>query len=242
MISTALFKRDIKINYKLWFVITAVMLLLLTALFFATSGAEGGVMIIQQFYTLFAALIPVFYIGSAGNKLVAAQVDNGSFSYVMSAPLKRMTVYVTQGVFLISSVALMYALFFISGVIAFKIWGQFMDTSAFFILNFGSFLLNLVICGISYFASCCFNSAAAATSVGTGLPLAFFLLYVVATFFGSNKLLSYCKYFTINFLYRPADIIAQNSDMAWEFLALFAIAAALFAAGAMLFKKKDLPL
>lgn len=242
MISKALLKRDIKVSYKLWLVITGVMLLLLFALFFATSGTEGGVMIIQQFYTLFASLIPVFYIGATGNKLIASQVDNGSFSYVMSAPLKRRTVYVTQGAFLIVSVVVMYTLFFITGLVAFAIWGQFMDISTFFLLNFGSLLLNMVISGIAYFASCCFNSAGAATSIGTGLPLAFFLLYVVSTFFGSNKILGYCKYLTINSLYNPSDIIACNSDMVWQFLLMFAMAAVLFIAGAIVFKKKDLPL
>ena len=61
MISRALFKRDLHVSLKLWLVITAV-LLLLSALLYATSGMEGsGAGVIQQFYTLFAALIPVFY-------------------------------------------------------------------------------------------------------------------------------------------------------------------------------------
>lgn len=242
MISKALLKRDMKVGYKLWLAITAVMLLLLAALFFATSGTEGGVMIIQQFYTLFAALIPVFYIGAMANKLIVSQVDNGSFSYVMSAPLKRSKVMLTQGGFLIASVTLMYVMFFAMGLVAFALWGQFMDMGTFFLLNFGSLLFNLVVSGIAWFASCCFNSSAPATSVGTGLPLVFFLLYVVSVFFGSNKLLGYCRYFTINSLYSPSDIIAGNQDMVWQFLMMFGMAAVLFFAGAVVFEKKDLPL
>ena len=87
-----------------------------------------------------------------------------------------------------------------------------------------------------------FNSSAAATSVGTGLPLIFFLLHVVATFFGSNKLLSCCKYLTINSLYSPTDIIACSSNMVWQFLLMSVTAAALFLAGMAVFRKKDLPL
>lgn len=242
MISKALLKRDFKIGYKLWLVVTAIMLLLLAALFFATSGAEGGNMVVQQFYTLFAALIPVFYIGAMGNKLIVSQVDNGSFAYVMSAPLKRSKVAFTQGFFLIASVTLMYLLFFVMGLVAFALWGQFMDVGTFFLLNFGSLLFNLVISGIAWFASCCFNSSGPATSVGTGLPLVFFLLYVVSTFFGSNKLLGYCRYFTVNSLYSPSDIIAGSSDVVWQFLLMFGMAVILFLAGAIVFKKKDLPL
>ncbi|MGN0203418.1 MAG: hypothetical protein ACI4BB_02670, partial [Coprococcus sp.] len=238
-----LFKRDFKISLKLWLVITTVMALLLLALFYATSGMDGsGAMVIQQFYTLFAALIPVFFIGTTGTKLIAAQVDNGSFSYVMSAPIKRRTVAFTQAFFLIISVLAMYVIFIAVGLIAFALWGEMLELKVFFLLTLGSLLFNLMISGIAYFATCIFNSSAMATSMGTGLPLVFFLLYIVATFFGSNKLLSYCKYFTINFLYNPADIIACNSNMVWQFLAMFTIAAVLYFTGMTIFKKKDLPL
>ncbi|MGM9606293.1 MAG: hypothetical protein ACI3XJ_02180 [Oscillospiraceae bacterium] len=243
MISKALFKRDLKISWKLWLVITAVMVLLLFALFFATSGMDGsGAMVIQQFYTLFAALIPVFFIGTTGTKLIAAQVDNGSFSYVMSAPLKRRTVAFTQAFFLILSVAVMYVLFLAVGLISFFLWGEVLEGKVFFLLTFGSLLFNLMVSGIAYFATCLFNSSGAATSVGTGLPLVFFLLHIVATFFGGNQLLSFCKYFTINSLYSPADIIACSSDMVLQFLVMAAAAAVLFLAGMAVFRKKDLPL
>lgn len=243
MISKALLKRDLKISWKMWLVITAVMVLLLFALLFATSGMDGsGTMVIQQFYTLFAALIPVFFIGTTGNKLIAAQVDNGSFSYVMSAPLKRRTVAFTQAFFLVACVVVMYALFLVVGLISFTIWGEMLELKAFFLLTFGSLLFNLLVSGIAYFFSCLFNSSGASTAAGTGLPLAFFLLHIVSTFFGSNKLLSCCKYLTINSLYSPADIIACNSSMVWQFLLMVSMAAALFLAGMAVFEKKDLPL
>lgn len=242
MISTALLKRNFKITKILWCVITAVMVLLLFALFFATDGSPAGTMIIQQFYSLFAALMPVFYIGSAAKKMIAEQVDNGSFSYVMSAPLKRRTVAMTQGVYLILSVFMMYVLFVVVGLVSFAIWGQFMDLSDYLLLNLRSLLLNLVISGIGFLATCYFNSAAKASAVAMGLPMGFFLLYVVATFFGSNKLLSYCKYITINSLYSPGDILAGSSDVIWQFAVLVVLAAAMFIIGGLIFEKKDLPL
>lgn len=243
MISKALFKRDLKLSFKLWLVITTVMALLLFALFYATSGMDGsGAMVIQQFYTLFAAVIPLFFIGTAGNKLIAAQIDNGSFAYVMSAPLKRRKVAFTQAFFLIVSVVAMYAVLTAVGLISFAIWGEVLGLKVFFLLTLGSLLLNLLVSGIAYFATCVFNSVGAATSLGIGLPLVFFLLHIVATFFGSNKLLSCCKYLTINSLYSPADIIAANSDMVRQFLVMFGAAAVLYLAGMTVFKKKDLPL
>lgn len=242
MMSHALLKRDFRITKALWCVITAVMGLLLLALFFATNGSPAGTMIIQQFYSLFASLMPVFYIGSAAKKLIAEQVDNGSFSYVMSAPLKRKTVAITQGAYLILSVLMMYVLFVCVGLVSFAIWGQFMDLGDYLLLNLGSLLLNLVISGIGFIATCYFNSAAKTSAVSTGLPMGFFLLYVVSSFFGSNKLLSCCKYLTINTLYSPTDILSGSSNVIWQFAVLAVIAVVAFRAGGLIFEKKDLPL
>ena len=243
MISKALFKRDLKISWKMFAIITGVMMLLMFALFFATSGMEGsGGMVIQQFYSLFASLMPVFYIGSTANKLIAAQIDNGSFAVVMSSPLKRRKVALTQACFLILSVLVMYLLFFLIGLIAFAIWGELVEMRLFLKLNFGCCLLNLAIAGIAYLATCLFNTSAKCTAIGIGVPLGFFLLYVVGTFFGSNKLLSYCKYLTINSLYNPTDILAGSSNVIWQLGILGVIALGLFIAGGVIFKKKDLPL
>ena len=63
-------------------------------------------------------------------------------------------------------------LFFAMGLAAFALWGQFMDMGTIFLLNFGSLLFNLVVSGIAWFASCCFNSSAPATSVGAALDTA----------------------------------------------------------------------
>lgn len=243
MISRALFKRDLHVSLKLWLVITAVLLLLLSALLYATSGMEGsGVTVVQQFYTLFAALIPVFYLGTTGTRLIAAQVDNGSFSCVMSAPLRRRQVALTQACFLILSLAAMYVLFFAAGVVALSIWDISLEIGTFLLMNLGSFLLNLTVGGIAFLASCAFNSAGAATAMGVGLPLAFFLLHVMATFFGGNELLGLCRYLTINSLYSPADIVARNGSMVHQFLGLLVTAAGLFLAGGVVFDRKDLPL
>ena len=65
---------------------------------------------------------------------------------------------------------------------------------------------------------------------------------MVGTFFGSNKLLSYCKYLTINSLYNPTDILAGSSNVIWQLGILGVIALGLFIAGGVIFKKKDLPL
>lgn len=74
------------------------------------------------------------------------------------------------------------------------------------------------------------------------MPMAFFILYIISAFFGSNELLPKCKYLTINSLYQPADIIAGSPDVIWELGILAALSLVLFAVGGYVFEKKDMPL
>ena len=148
----------------------------------------------------------------------------------------------TQGLYLVLSVSTMYILFFIVGIIAFSIWGKFMDIRSYLMLNIGSLLLNLVVCGIGFLATCLFNSSAKTAAVATGLPLGSFLMYVVATFFGKNKLLSLCRYFSIHTLYNPAEILANDGNVVWKFAVMGLLVVSAFLAGGCVFEKKDLPL
>ena len=142
MISKALLKRDIKISLKLWLVITGTMAGLLFLLMFSTKGMAGnGSSVVAQFYTLFGPLLFVFFAGPTGNKLIAAQVDNGSLAYVMSAPLKRTQVALTQAIFSIGSVAAMYVVFMAVGFLGNALLGTMIETKAFLLLNLGTALL-----------------------------------------------------------------------------------------------------
>ena len=46
---------------------------------------------------------------SLQNKLIASQVDRGSMAYVLSTPIKRSTVVITQN-FMVSSLILMFTI------------------------------------------------------------------------------------------------------------------------------------
>ena len=93
----------------------------------------------------------------------------------MSAHLKRTQVAVTQAVFSIGSVAAMHAIFILAGYLGNALFGDVIETKAFLLLNLGSFLLSVCTAGISYFASCLFNSSGKSISIGIGIPMAFVL-------------------------------------------------------------------
>lgn len=243
MISKALLKRDCHLSFKLWVVITATMAgLLFLMMFSAKQMGPGAASIVAQFYTLMGPLLFVFYAGSTNNKLIAAQVDNGSLAYVMSAPLKRISVVLTQAAFSCLSVVLMYLVLGIVGVLGITVFGIEMGLKSILLLNLGALLLSLCTSGIGFFASCAFNSSGKSIALGVGLPMAFVMIRLAGQIFSGHEILKLCKYLTINSLLNTTDVLNCSANMVWEFLVMFGIGFVLYFSGIMLFNKKDLPL
>lgn len=257
MLSKTLMKKTIRDNVKLWAVMTGVLMVFMAiclgVMYSVSNGAfgpdaptDGGIMtggILNQYYSMFAVLLPMIYIFMTANKLLAAQVDKGSLSYVMANPIKRNQVSITQAVYLIGSIVAMFILITATGLVMIAATGLNVEIDSFLLLNLGAMLLTLTISGISYLASCVFNLSSKSLAFGAGIPVAFFLFSVLANFasFGVEAL-EYFKYFTINTLYNISDVIAHSTNMIWEFAILFVIMAICYAGGVLYFKKKDLPL
>lgn len=252
MFSKSLFKKSVKDNYKFWLGMTVALTLMLVLLItaansFANSPRGGGgdrmgSGILQQFYTMFAMLLPMIYIVMTGNKLVAAQVDKGSLACIMSRPVKRNQFSMTQALYLAGSVVAMFAVVTVTGLIMIGVTGINIEIGAFLLLNLGIILFHLAISGISFFASCIFNFSGKSLLLGAGLPVLFFVFNMLTSFSGLLAEMEYFKYFTINTLFNYADITAYSLNMIWQFLILFAVAAGCYTAGVLYFKKKDLPL
>lgn len=82
----------------------------------------------ETIYGIFGILLATIYSFVVANALVASEVDKGSLAYVLSTPVKRLTVVVTKGVFLVFSLAAMFLTIFTIGSIAIQlkfgyIWG-----------------------------------------------------------------------------------------------------------------------
>nr|WP_143804010.1 hypothetical protein [Oenococcus oeni] len=87
----------IKNNATLWSIITivqAAMLILLSSI--GIKVAATG----QMYYNLLPEILSAIYIMVTGNKLLAAQVDRGTMAYILSTPVKRIKVALTQASFL----------------------------------------------------------------------------------------------------------------------------------------------
>jgi ABC-2 type transport system permease protein len=73
------------------------------------------------FYGNLALILPLIYIIITANGLIASQVDRGSMAYTLSAPIKRITVVATQGIYMIAALLCMFITISIVGIVATQI-------------------------------------------------------------------------------------------------------------------------
>lgn len=222
-------------------------------------------------YKIAGVLLPMIYVMIICNKLIAAQVSDGSMAYVLSTPTNRKTVVRTQYLFMILSLIAMYTVItlgaYISGAIAYFItkptninFGTL--TLRTFLYCFGSFAAMFGLTGICFGASCFFNKSTNSIAVGGGACVLAFLCCILGLF--GNKVfvsvgvgvqaMNFFNYLTIYTLidtesmsnFAKAVTGAYGGVMTlnwlWE-LGILLIGGGLLAfLGAFHFVKKDLPL
>lgn len=251
MINIAIFKQSIKKNYKLWLILTGVVCFFacIVAVLakvnpdFKLPGSPGGSDLITiyagAFYGMMGLMLILVYTIATGNRLVVSEVDRGDLSYTLNTPVNRKEVIFTKAAFYISSIFVMILALSIIGSAANAILSPGkLDYGMFWTINFVMFCFMFAISGISFAASCWFNKSSNALVIGAGLPIAFSLFNTIAGF-GSE--LEFFKYFTLNTLFNPMDIIA-GKGYALEIIVLLCVGFILYTIGISRFMKKDLPL
>lgn len=239
MISKTLMKQTIKSNITLGLIITAILALCLVI---AASAGQPVKLTGQIFYSLMPGMLISIYIIITGNKLLAAQVDKGSMAYILSTPVKRSKVALTQAVYFIGSLLTMFVITSIAHIIPTAISnGSISSSDLGYILKFnlGLFVLALAYSGICFLASSIFNLSKNAIAVGGGLVGAFLLLSIMSMF-GEN--FHFVKNFTIASLYNVDTIVSGSSDYIWQFAVLGGIGLITYFSGIKIFSKRDLPL
>lgn len=193
----------------------------------------------SYFYGFLMLAFPMICYIILGNKIVASLVDKGSMASILATPNTRISVALTQGVFLLTT---------ITGLIEFVfIWGIFycsanlsgmLDIKAFILLNIGVLLLHYAISGICFFSSCLFNESRNSLMLGAGVPIAFLLLQMLSN---ANKEIEVFRLLTIFSLFQPTKLIAGENILP-QIISLVSITIVLYLGGVIAFNKKDLPL
>ena len=144
-------------------------------------------------YKIAGVLLPMVYVMIAANRLIAAQVSDGSMAYVLSTPTNRKTVIRTQYLFLLLSIFAMYIVIFASAYASEAIsnaiqmhknpgsvssWNPILTP----LFCLGSFLSIFALGGIAFGASAFFNKSTYSIAVGGGVCIVSFLCCILGLF------------------------------------------------------------
>ena len=255
LIFKPLLKKSIKDNWKLWAVITAAitgMITLIISVPSITDNSKLGAMMdsgvsfagqgLTMLYPMFIVMLASVYAVVTANKLIAAQVDRGSMGYVMVNPIKRNQFSVTQGIFMAGSVAGMFAVVTAVGSVGLALTGDAATIGFFVLLNLGCMLLLFACSGVAFLASCIFNRSGPSLAMGGGIVIASFLLSFLSQLEEYVSFFAVFRYTTLHALFNTTHIAEPGVSMILDFSILLLVAVICYIAGAVFFKKKDLPL
>ncbi|MGL6197350.1 MAG: hypothetical protein ACRC3H_00295, partial [Lachnospiraceae bacterium] len=194
------------------------------------------------FYILLPGLISAIYVIITANKLIAAQVDRGTMAYILSTPVKREAVALTQGIFYVGSLFLMFGISAMTHVVFnYKSAGEMVwaDIKMILLLNLGLFMLDLALSGICFLASGVFNLSKYAIAIGGGIVGAFHLLSMMALF---SEDFHFLKNISLVTLYDTSSILEGSTDFVLKFIVLAVVGVVTYFVGIIAFTKRDLPL
>lgn len=266
MINTTLLKKEIKSNYILLLIFSAVLTVygsMIVAMFepklseslkamaesmpgiFAAFGMNEVGSSLMDFitgylYNMLYIAFPCVYIIILSNRLVAKYVDNGSMAYILAVPEKRRKIVTTQAVFLVSCIAVM--VIYVTGLILFTSRMMFpkeLDTAGFLRVNVGLLGLLIFMGGICFLFSCLFNETRISTGIGTGIVVYSILVQMLARVGDKFEALKYATPLT---LYDVEGLIAMEQS-AWTGCAiLYAGGLLCIIVGCTAFTKRNLPI
>lgn len=247
MFSKSLFKQSVKANWKVWTVVTVIMSMLVAQF----CAMEKGIMDLTTvvFYGMMSIIIPTLYVVICANGLLAKQVDDGSMAYVLSSPIKRSSIVITQTVYLLGSLFVTFlSTAIVHLLLKFIVGSNSLGYAQIVYLNLASFGAVAAISGFCFMFSGIFNRSK--NSIGaSGMIAVFFILMSMMAMFGGlgaddspMAVLDYFKYFTITTLCDNASILAGSGAWIWKLCVLLGLTGALYSVGVVWFCKKDLPL
>lgn len=262
----AMLKLDIKSNWAFFLVILSIMLMymaviammydpgsldamtqlmdalpkqMIAAFGFEDLGASLTSFMASYYYGFIVILFPMILTIVMSVKLISRYVDRGSMAYLLSSPVRRSVIAGTQAAFTVLSFALLFGLVSLSGYLICEAGfpGE-LEAGKYWMLNVMAFVLFMAITGISFLASCSFDDAKASSMLGSGLPLAFYVIHMLSNV---SERTVWLKNLTIFSFYDVDRIMAGEPTLAGG-LALMAIAVCCYAAGIAIFSRRDIVL
>lgn len=160
-------------------------------------------------YGFIMLVFPMVYSILTANRLVAKQIERGSMSYLLAAPVSRFKIVFTQMMVLLTGVVALVGYAAIVGIASAEaMFPGELDIPRFLMLNLGALALQLFIGGICFITSCISNDAKYSMGFGAGIPALSFIIQMAANAGEKFKNLKYATFFT---LFSPSGIIESKA-------------------------------
>ena len=193
---------------------------------------------ISYLYGFILILFPMAFSILRGNALIAKHVDRGSMVTLLAAPVKRVTIALTQMAVLLIGILLLVA--YATGlelIVAQSLFPGELVAHEVLKLNGALLCLHLFIGGICYAASCLFSDTRNSLTFGAGIPI---LMYILQMASGLGEKTEKLKGFTFFSLFDARGLASDAPRAGLGALALLIGAIALYGTGTVVFCKKDL--
>lgn len=266
MMNITLWKREIKANWKIFFLFLMIITLYGSVIvmmydpelgkslelmaesmpeMFAAFGMSNASNTLIEFvtnylYGFILTVIPIIFIILMAHRLVSRYIDRGSMAYLLATPNDRGTIIRTQAVVMAMGILalVVYAmlLVIITGNLMFD---EGIDIGKYFVLNIGLYGLLLFMGGLCFLSACIFNEVKYAIGIGAGCSIFFILIQMLSQV--GDKMAN-LKYLTPLTLFQAEDLIHLESSAYIGVGILYLIGILMFVIGVEIFKKRDLPL
>lgn len=190
-------------------------------------------------YGMLMLAFPMVYSILLGHKLISKLVDNSSFAYLLTTPHSRVKIILTQGLYALSSMMVLFILVFLVGIGTSEAFfpGQ-IDVYQYFRLNLTTMLVNMVILMIVFLFSSIFNDAKYSVLFGSGVPIMFLLFNMLANASSKADILSKLTPYGY---YDPIEVVNGTSTLGVNLIFLL-ITVLLLILSIGIFNRKRLPL
>ncbi len=217
-----------------------------------------GIIVGVVSFGIAALLIPMVYSILLAKSLVSEKVETGSLAFTLSTPIKRESFIFTQASYLIfSEIVMALSLLAFSlltrgiGILAGSTdLASSLPVKDICLYALGNFMVCLAISGINFFTSCHFNKTSQSIGVGGGITIFFFICSILGLFATKAipgtiriNMMNIFNYMTLDSLFDALAVMNQDyGKFFFKLIFLLLIALVTYIAGALRFKKKDLPL
>ncbi|WP_238120086.1 hypothetical protein [Limosilactobacillus fermentum] len=159
----ALLRQSIKSNFAVWGLTTLILNVLLGQMVAMTATRA---LLGPMFYGMLVPALSAIFIIIVGNKLLAGQVDRGSMAYLLTAPVRRLTVTLTQTLYFIGALVVTFGSMMVTSLLVNHYAEAGFAKKILVELNFGALAIAFAFAGIMFLASGVFNLSK--LSLGTG--------------------------------------------------------------------------